>query len=233
MLVYEGCHRLNERSSSAWAKYALAPSAGSGQACAISRWPGAVRGSRVPAPSGDQPFPSAHRHAYRCSPPPSSPTRSVCAPSNRSSRQWKPSLPSERDDPPRDPAPCVPARWRTSGANLFVVLLISAPLTQKLEPPADPARFTPRGGLDPPFGFSGWRLGAALPDTALSSYRRRPSYSSSSSGRAGRSHDILSLPHPDDLAAPSTMVISTAHSAVRRSGVTMRQARVRRTALRA
>ena len=32
------------------------------------------------------------------------------------------------------------ARWRTSGANLFVVLLISAPLTQKLEPPANPGR---------------------------------------------------------------------------------------------
>ncbi|WP_407674611.1 surface-adhesin E family protein [Novosphingobium terrae] len=33
------------------------------------------------------------------------------------------------------------ARARTSGANLFVVLLISAPLSQKLEPPANPARF--------------------------------------------------------------------------------------------
>jgi TPR repeat protein len=34
------------------------------------------------------------------------------------------------------------ARWRTSGENLFVVLLISAPLSQKLEPPANPARFS-------------------------------------------------------------------------------------------
>jgi hypothetical protein len=33
------------------------------------------------------------------------------------------------------------ARWRTSGENLFVVLLISAPLSQKLEPPANPVRF--------------------------------------------------------------------------------------------
>ncbi|MBB2973016.1 hypothetical protein, partial [Mesorhizobium sp. RMAD-H1] len=31
---------------------------------------------------------------------------------------------------------------RTSGENLFVVLLISAPLSQKLEPPANPARFS-------------------------------------------------------------------------------------------
>ena len=35
------------------------------------------------------------------------------------------------------------ARLRTSGENLFVVLLISAPLSQKLEPPANPARFIP------------------------------------------------------------------------------------------
>jgi hypothetical protein len=34
------------------------------------------------------------------------------------------------------------ARWRTSGENLFVVLLISAPLSQKLEPPANPVRFS-------------------------------------------------------------------------------------------
>jgi hypothetical protein len=34
------------------------------------------------------------------------------------------------------------ARSRTSGANLFVVLLIVAPSTQELEPPANPGRFT-------------------------------------------------------------------------------------------
>ncbi|HEY0124076.1 MAG TPA: hypothetical protein VGC14_20410, partial [Rhizobium sp.] len=33
------------------------------------------------------------------------------------------------------------ARLRTSGENLFVVLLMMAPLSQKLEPPANPARF--------------------------------------------------------------------------------------------
>ncbi len=33
------------------------------------------------------------------------------------------------------------ARSRTSGENLFVVLLIVAPLSQELEPPANPARF--------------------------------------------------------------------------------------------
>jgi hypothetical protein len=33
------------------------------------------------------------------------------------------------------------ARLRTSGENLFVVLIIMAPLSQKLEPPANPVRF--------------------------------------------------------------------------------------------
>lgn len=36
------------------------------------------------------------------------------------------------------------ARSRTSGENLFVVLLIMAPLSQKLEPPANPVRFRDR-----------------------------------------------------------------------------------------
>ena len=34
------------------------------------------------------------------------------------------------------------ARWRTSGANLFVVLLITGPSSQELGPPAIPGRFT-------------------------------------------------------------------------------------------
>jgi hypothetical protein len=34
------------------------------------------------------------------------------------------------------------ARLRTSGENLFVVLIIMAPLSQKLEPPANPVRFS-------------------------------------------------------------------------------------------
>ncbi|MDC7684522.1 hypothetical protein PQU92_14655, partial [Asticcacaulis sp. BYS171W] len=34
------------------------------------------------------------------------------------------------------------ARSRTSGENLFVVLFIVAPSSQKLEPPAKPGRFT-------------------------------------------------------------------------------------------
>jgi hypothetical protein len=34
-------------------------------------------------------------------------------------------------------------RSRTSGGNLFVVLLMMLHPTQELEPPADPARFTP------------------------------------------------------------------------------------------
>ncbi|WP_205411719.1 hypothetical protein, partial [Sphingomonas carotinifaciens] len=35
------------------------------------------------------------------------------------------------------------ARARTSGENLFVVLLIQAPPSQELEPPTNPGRFTP------------------------------------------------------------------------------------------
>ncbi|WP_288936323.1 hypothetical protein, partial [uncultured Sphingomonas sp.] len=34
------------------------------------------------------------------------------------------------------------ARARTSGENLFVVLLVIAPSSQELEPPTNPARFT-------------------------------------------------------------------------------------------
>ena len=35
------------------------------------------------------------------------------------------------------------ARLRTSGENVFVVLLTVAPVSQKLEPPANPERFHP------------------------------------------------------------------------------------------
>lgn len=35
-----------------------------------------------------------------------------------------------------------PHGWRTSGENLFVVLLMMAPPSQELEPPANPGRFT-------------------------------------------------------------------------------------------
>jgi len=38
------------------------------------------------------------------------------------------------------------ARSRTSGANLFVVLLIQAPPSQELKPPANPERFTYKRG---------------------------------------------------------------------------------------
>src|SRR5580658_10548901 len=37
------------------------------------------------------------------------------------------------------------ARSRTSGENLFVVLLVMAPSSQELEPPANPGRFNPAG----------------------------------------------------------------------------------------
>src|SRR3546814_4007531 len=45
------------------------------------------------------------------------------------------------------------ARARTSGANLFFVLLISAPPTQKLEPPANPVRFSFQLEHMPQFGM--------------------------------------------------------------------------------
>lgn len=41
------------------------------------------------------------------------------------------------------------ARLRTSGENLFVVLLIMAPFSQELEPPAIPGRYRPTNGAVP------------------------------------------------------------------------------------
>jgi hypothetical protein len=40
------------------------------------------------------------------------------------------------------------ARSRTSGKNLFVVLLVIAPPSQELEPPTNPGRFTILSALD-------------------------------------------------------------------------------------
>lgn len=49
--------------------------------------------------------------------------------------------PSATDARWRDPEPSETARARTSGENLFVVLLVMAPSSQELEPPANPGRF--------------------------------------------------------------------------------------------
>jgi hypothetical protein len=40
------------------------------------------------------------------------------------------------------------ARWRTSGANLFVVLLITGPSSHELGPPAIPGRVTSSNLMD-------------------------------------------------------------------------------------
>ena len=44
-----------------------------------------------------------------------------------------------------DPYPATPARARTSEETLFLVSLIMAPLSQELEPPPNPVRFSCRG----------------------------------------------------------------------------------------
>src|SRR5204862_990570 len=53
------------------------------------------------------------------------------------------------------------ARSRTSGENLFVVLLVIAPPSQELEPPTNPGRFN----IEAAFGLwtSGWRRIAGQP----------------------------------------------------------------------
>ena len=48
---------------------------------------------------------------------------------------------------PRDPEPSEPHRARTSGENLFVVLLVMAPSSQELEPPGK--RGAVQGQLEP------------------------------------------------------------------------------------
>ena len=70
----------------------------------------------------------------------SSPTHAVSAERSRSSPQSTLLPPSGMKNRARDRSPS--ARSRTSGTNLFVVLLIQAPPSQELEPPANPARFT-------------------------------------------------------------------------------------------
>ena len=58
--------------------------------------------------------------------------------------------PNARRVRPRDPQPSAPHWAQTSEENLFLVLLIMAPLSQELEPPPNPVRFSPtkRGHLN-------------------------------------------------------------------------------------
>lgn len=54
------------------------------------------------------------------------------------------------------------ARSRTSGANLFFVLLVQAPPSQELEPPTNPVRFTTRYDRCPTAFFSAITLAATV-----------------------------------------------------------------------
>ena len=87
VIVDEGNHGLNRRSSSAWAKYAprlAQDSVGLAEA----------RGSRVPEPSALSPHPWEHRRAHHCRARLSSPTHAASAPCSRSWRR------STRASPP-------------------------------------------------------------------------------------------------------------------------------------
>jgi hypothetical protein len=74
------------------------------------------------------------------------------------------------------------ARSRTSGENLFVVLLMMLHPTQELEPPANPARFKPAGRW--PFegtlqvcrgeAMSGIPFGSRMGDLEHREYGRNP-----------------------------------------------------------
>src|SRR5690606_8604444 len=135
LLVDKGDHRFSGPSSSASAKYAEALRRIS-LACRCSRFSGSTAWS-CSAPSLGTPAPRP-------------PSTSACF--TQSSRVWaeQPSFwETETTAAPRDgySPPCSStirtARVRTSGENLFVVLLIRLYPTWELEPPTVPARFIP------------------------------------------------------------------------------------------
>ncbi len=133
VIVNESDHLGNGRSSSACAKYA--------DALRRISWLAVVHGPRAPVPSPCPPPRSGHHHAFRCRPRPSSPTHGASAERSRSSRQSIPQSPIWTGIPARDRKTIRTARSRTSGANLFVVLLVMAPPSQELEPPTSSGRF--------------------------------------------------------------------------------------------
>src|ERR1700727_2572819 len=100
VIVDEGNHGLNRRSSSAWAKYALALRRIS-LACRSSRF------SRSRA-SALSPHPWEHRRAHHCRARPSSPTHAASAPCSRSWRRSMRPRPSARHARLRDPKPFAP-----------------------------------------------------------------------------------------------------------------------------
>src|SRR5688500_7918059 len=133
VIVYERDHRLNGRSSSAWAKYADA----------LRRISLAWRSSRFSRSSAFIRAPSSV-----VGPPRRPWSRSACRTQLRRVSPVQPILPAIE----LIAAHCDgcsawwsktmrTARDRTSGENLFVVGLLIAPSSQGLEPPANPARF--------------------------------------------------------------------------------------------
>src|ERR1700722_14407146 len=131
VIVDEGNHGLNRRSSSAWAKYALALRRIS-LACRSSRFSRSRAFSFVGTPART-PLSRSAFFTHSCS---------VCA--------VEPIL-AAIDETAAQREACSPswsktirtARARTSEENLFVVLLVIAPPSQELEPPINPERFNP------------------------------------------------------------------------------------------
>src|SRR5437016_10647888 len=147
MIVDEGDHRLNGRSSSAWAKYADAlrrirlawRSSRFSRSSALIRSPSCVVG---PA---RRPWSRSDRRTQLRSVSPVQPIlpaiELIAAHCDGCSAWWSNTMRT--------------ARSRTSAENLFVVGLLIAPSSQDVEPPANPVRFsvlnlsrTPQGIYD-------------------------------------------------------------------------------------
>src|SRR5580692_10768966 len=136
VIVDEGNHGLNRRSSSAWAKYALALRRIS-LACRSSRFSRSRAFSFVATSVGTPARTPLSRSAFFTH------SCSVCA--------VQPIL-AAIDETAAQREACSPswsktirtARARTSEENLLVVLLVMAPPSQELKPPTNPVRFSRR-----------------------------------------------------------------------------------------
>src|SRR6202789_1429383 len=141
MIVDERNHGLNRRSSSAWAKYALALRRIS-LACRSSRFSRSRAFSFIATSVGTPARTPLSRSAFFTH------SCSVCA--------VQPIL-AAIDETAAQREACSPswsktirtARARTSEENLLVVLLVMAPPSQELKPPTNPGRFrcSQRAGL--------------------------------------------------------------------------------------
>src|ERR1700721_2636021 len=133
VIVDEGNQSLNRRSSSAWAKYALALRRIS-LACRGSRFSRSRAFSFVATSVGTPARTPLSRSAFFthslrvCAVQPILAAIDVTAAQRDACSRWC----SWTIRTPRSP---------TSGENLFVVLLVIAPSSQEMEPPANPARF--------------------------------------------------------------------------------------------